>query len=327
MLLRRSSCHFVWFRGSFLERSKTWIHESTQRVTKPDAVDWSATVLGCRMWQARTLALQSFCRELASSNIIVPRSKRGRRGPRCKPKRALMNLSRLTLATFVAALLFVVVVAQTPRRPASSRPAPNPAATPAPAVVTPSPVANSDPASAPLATVNDTTITAADIESDVRGVIMQDPDPYLHDFYTDPAKATKEARERAVDARVSSMLIAAEAKKRGKATNDFIESEINAKIPAPTDQEIRAAYDAHRDQIGSADLESVRTELVNFIRNQRRTELYGTLVNRLKMTNVVSKNADVNAPNLAAGAVLVSVNGDPLRIDAINERMKAYVYK
>ena len=156
---------------------------------------------------------------------------------------------------------------------------------------------------------------------------MQDPDPYLHDFYTDPAKATKEARERAVDARVSSMLIAAEAKKRGKATNDFIESEINAKIPAPTDQEIRAAYDAHRDQIGSADLESVRTELVNFIRNQRRTELYGTLVNRLKMTNVVSKNADVNAPNLAAGAVLVSVNGDPLRIDAINERMKAYVYK
>ncbi len=156
---------------------------------------------------------------------------------------------------------------------------------------------------------------------------MRDPDPYLHDFYTDSVKATKEARQRAVDARVSSMLIAAEAKKRGKSPNDLIESEINAKIPAPTDQEIRAAYDANRDQIGAADLESVRNDLANFIRNQRRTELYGALVNRLKMTNVVSKSADVNAPNLASGAVLASVDGEPLRVEAINERMKAYVYK
>jgi protein-disulfide isomerase len=156
---------------------------------------------------------------------------------------------------------------------------------------------------------------------------MQDPDPYLHDFYKDPVKATKEARERAVDARVSSMLIAAEAKKRGKSANDLIESEINAKIPVPTDQEIRAAYDANRDQIGSADLESVRADLVNFLRNQRRTELYSALVNRLKMTNVVSRSADVNAINLASGAVLVSVDGEPLRVDAINERMKAYLYK
>src|SRR5205814_9336871 len=42
---------------------------------------------------------------------------------------------------------------------------------------------------------------------------------------------------------------------------------------------------------------------------------------------VVSKTADVNAPNLAPGTVLVSINGDPLRVDAINTRMKAYIFK
>ena len=47
----------------------------------------------------------------------------------------------------------------------------------------------------------------------------------------------------------------------------------------------------------------------------------------MKMTNVISKNGDVNAANLAPGTVLVSVNGDPLRVDSINERMKSYVYK
>jgi len=158
-------------------------------------------------------------------------------------------------------------------------------------------------------------------------VVMRDSDPYLRDYHTDPAKAIREARQRAVDARVASLLVAAEAKKRGKDSNELIQAEIDARIPAPTEEEIKAAYDANRDQIGSADLESVRTELINFLREQKRQDLYAAMVTRLKMTNVVSKGADVNAPNLAAGTVLASINGEPLRVDVINERMKAYVYK
>ncbi len=158
-------------------------------------------------------------------------------------------------------------------------------------------------------------------------LVTRDPDPYLRDYDADPGKAIREARQRAVDARVGSLLVAAEAKKRGKDSADVIATEIDSRIPAPTEEEIKAAYDANRDQIGSADLDSVRAELINFIRNQRRQELYGALVTRLKMTNVVSKSADVNAPNLAAGTVVASINGEPLRVDVINERMKAYVYK
>lgn len=238
-----------------------------------------------------------------------------------------MNLRRIILAASAAVFLFMVVAAQTPRRPATNRPGPKPSptATPAAAAASPTPVAA--PASPVLATIGDITISTADIEADVSAAIMRDPDPYLHDFYSDPAKATREARERAVDARVASMLIAAEAKKRGKSPNDIIETEINAKVSAPSEQEIRAAYDANRSQIGTADLESVRTELVNFLRNQQKQTLYSGLVTRLKMTNVVSRNADVNVASPAPGTVLVSVNGDPLRVDSINERMKSYVYK
>jgi hypothetical protein len=118
-----------------------------------------------------------------------------------------------------------------------------------------------------------------------------------------------------------------EAKKHGKLPNDIIAAEIDAKVGAPGEPEIRAAYNANKDQLGGADLETVRSDLVNYLRNQQKQTLYGGLVNRLKMTNVVSKSADVNAANLAPGAVLVSVNGDPLRVDAINERMKTYSYK
>src|SRR5205807_1685116 len=51
------------------------------------------------------------------------------------------------------------------------------------------------------------------------------------------------------------------------------------------------------------------------------------LVSRLKMTNTVMKHTDVNAPNLAPGTVLAAVNGQPIRVETINERMKSYAYK
>src|SRR5204863_8087945 len=132
----------------------------------------------------------------------------------------------------------------------------------------PSPATASDPASSPAAIVNDTTISFADIEDAVRALVMNDADPYLRDYYTDRDKAIREARQRAVDAKVASMLLAAEAKKRGKTTDELIQSEINEKIAPPTDPEIKAAYDANRSQLAGADLASVRSDLVNFIRNQ-----------------------------------------------------------
>jgi protein-disulfide isomerase len=231
--------------------------------------------------------------------------------------------------TFVAGIS--LSAAQSPRRRTTAKPStqkPPAVATSSPTnAATPTPAQGADSSSPAIATVNDATLSASDIEDDVNALVMRDVDPYLRDYYVDPAKAIREARQRAVDARLGSLLIAAEAKKRGKGSDEIIAAEIDSRIPPPTEEEIKAAYDANRDQIGSADLDSVRADLINFIRNQRRQDLYGTLINRLKMTNVVSKSADVNAPNLAPGTVLAAINGEPLRVDVINERMKAYVYK
>jgi predicted Zn-dependent protease len=174
--------------------------------------------------------------------------------------------------------------------------------------------------------VNDATISSADIEDQVNSIITRDPDPYLRAYYLDPATATKEARQRALDARISSLLIAAEAKKRGKSSDELIEMEINSRIRPPTESEIKATYDANRDQIGTADLESVRPELINFIRNQRSQELYAALITRLKMTNAVSRHADVNAANLAPGTVrsaIFGLEGSPLDPDPITNAVSS----
>jgi protein-disulfide isomerase len=242
-------------------------------------------------------------------------------------KDALMILSRIVFVALIAVLPAGFTAAQT-RRPGARPATAKPAATPTPlATPQPTPAPSTAPASAPIAIVNGVTISAGEIEDNVSTAMTQEQDQYFRDYYNDRAKAIREARQRALDARLNSMLIEAEAKKRGKTSSELIESEINAKIGPPSDEELKSAYDANREQIGGASLESVRAELVNFIRNQKSQQLYTAWLTRLKMTNVVSKNGDVNAPNLAPGTVVGAVNGAPLRIETINERMKAYVYK
>jgi protein-disulfide isomerase len=194
------------------------------------------------------------------------------------------------------------------------------------ATATPPPASPATSGSPAVAIVDDTTFTVSDIEPTVSQMILSDADLYLRDFYQDRAKAIREARQRAVDARISSMLIASEASKRKMTTDAFLDAEINSKIPNPTDAEVRAVFDANRGQIGN-DFDGARPQIIAYLREQRAESQRAELVNRLKMTNTLQKGADVNAPNLAPGTVLASVNGQPLRIETINERMKAYVYK
>ena len=162
-----------------------------------------------------------------------------------------MNRTRLLIISITLIACGAIAVAQTPRRRTGAA-APKPTPTPVP--VSSQPQQPADPPPATLAIVNDTSITLADVGDQINATILNDPDLYLRAFYLDPEKEIKEARQRALDARINSLLIAAEAKKRGKSPDEIVEKEINAKITPPTEQEIQAAYKANRAQLGSADL-------------------------------------------------------------------------
>ena len=236
-----------------------------------------------------------------------------------------MNRTRLLIISIILIACGAIGVAQTPRRrtgPAAPKPTPSP--TP---VSVSQPQQPTDPPPATLAIVNDNSITQSDVADQINATILNDPDLYLRAFYLDPEKEIKEARQRALEARINSLLIAAEAKKRSKSPDEIVEREIDAKTTPPTEQEIQAAYEANRAQLGATDLEKVRPDLINYLRSQRRQEVYEAYLNRLRMTNAVARRTDVNTPNLAPGTVLAAVNGDPIRVDMINERMKAYAYK
>ena len=217
----------------------------------------------------------------------------------------------------------LLVSAQSPRRRAPARPAPQqPAVTVAPAE-TPAPT----PPSEVLAIVNGESITKADIEPDVRAAINADQDPYLQAFYDDPLKETADARRRALEARINSLLFAAEAKRNRQTIEEFRAVEIESHISPPTDQEISAVFEANRAAFSTPDAAIVRPQIIAYLRNRQAEEIYANLANRLRMTNSITKGADVNAPNLAPGTILASVGGTPITAGALDERLKAYLYK
>src|SRR3989442_11281989 len=175
-----------------------------------------------------------------------------------------MSRPRIILTARAIIVAISAVVGRSHRTRTSSRPATQ-KPTPALVAAQPTPTQPTESVSPTLAVVNDLTISAADIEPQVRTAIENDTDPFLRAFYEDRDKAIKEARERALTARINSMLLAAEAKKRGLTTEDFIEREVNSRIATPSEAEIRAVYDANRGQLGNTDLESVRPQMVNYL--------------------------------------------------------------
>ncbi len=235
-------------------------------------------------------------------------------------------MKRLSVAAAVFACIIafaLLVSAQSPRRRPRARPvATKPAVTVAPAEI-PAPT----PPSEVLAIVNGESMTKADIEPDVRAAINADPDPYLQAFYDDPVKATAESRRRALDARINSLLFAAEAKRNRQTVEEFRAVEIESHISPPTDQEISAFFEANRAAFPTPDAATVRPQIITYLRNRQAEVIYGNLTNRLRMTNSITKGADVNAPDLAPGAVLATVAGTPITAGALNERLKVYIYK
>lgn len=206
--------------------------------------------------------------------------------------------------------------AQTPRSRTGQKTAPRntpparPSASPAPkATATP-------PPSGTLALVNGQAITLADLDPKVREV--------AEGF----DKNMPNLRRDALDARVNTMLLESEAQKRKVTGEQLMDAEVNNLIKDPTEAEIKAVYDANRQQIGDADINAVRSQIAAYLRSQTAQKLAKEFVTRLRSSHSVAPGTtDVNAPNLPPTAVLATVDGRAITASEFEERLKPFIYK
>ena len=80
-----------------------------------------------------------------------------------------------------------------------------------------------------------------------------------------------EILNRALDDLINERLLEAEAKKRGLPAEDLLKTEVDAKVPLPTDPEVAAFYESRRAQIGRA-FEAIKEPLRRAMHQAQREE-------------------------------------------------------
>ncbi len=110
---------------------------------------------------------------------------------------------------------------------------------------------------------------------------------------------------------ISEKVLDLEAKERGVTSGKIIATE-KAKIPAPTEAEIKALYNSKRDMLGTRTLEEVRKPIIDYLRSQADQKMLSTLLPNLKTKFKVTAGKDVNSIGLGPTEVVATINGQPV---------------
>jgi protein-disulfide isomerase len=157
--------------------------------------------------------------------------------------------------------------------------------------------ASAAPIAAAVATVDGQTLTEDDLAPVVAGQLRP-----LHD-------QEYQIKKKALDTLIGQKLLDIEAKKKGLASSDkLLEQEVDAKIPDPTDVELRALYAVQREQLGRT-FEEARVQLQSTLRNakirQARQEYTAHLRDQAKVAILL------NQPRVQVAVDPARVRGNP----------------
>ena len=168
-----------------------------------------------------------------------------------------------------------------------------------------------------LATAGGVKITKQDISADTLRRVEE-----LRRQVTD-------ARRRELDLQINSLLLEAEAKKRGVTTAALLQAEVFAKTQEPSDADARAFYDANRERLAGGSFEDVKGNVVEYLRSQRQSERAQKFADAMRAAAQVKKNvAEATPPATAAdrARVFATVNGRDITSADIEDNLRPLVY-
>ena len=228
------------------------------------------------------------------------------------------------LITPLAICLFVsaTFAQRTQQRPPVKRPAatqsPNTPATPTagvPASTTTS--AQSLPPLTPVSivVVNGRTITSAEFE------------PAAREAVESVDREIAETKQELLDLQVNTLLLQAEARKRGITTERLYSLEVTSKLAQPTPAEVKKFIEEHPQEFSGLDTAVVSSQVATYLLNEREEKVSLQFIERLKKIYAIVPGVDINTPGLKDDAVVTTVAGQPVKAGAINERLKPIAYR
>ncbi|MDQ3372816.1 MAG: hypothetical protein M3521_02880, partial [Acidobacteriota bacterium] len=107
-----------------------------------------------------------------------------------------------------------------------------------------------------LATANSQNFTTKDLA------------PELREAFVNLPKTMAEMRKALLEQQIADVLVEAESVARKIPKQKLFAAEIMAKIPAPTEAQIKAVYEANRESIGGKTLAEVRPQIIAFLKRE-----------------------------------------------------------
>jgi protein-disulfide isomerase len=258
-------------------------------------------------------------------------------------------MSKFFYALFLTATLSLAVAAQTRRgaqtpaspkpstgaaaKPAAQTPARRPTPTPTPAASRPqvdnppTPAKLEDcgceagPLPEVLATVNGIKITPADL----RPAVVQQIEALQQEVV--------EARKQILDVKVNSILLDAEAKKRGVTNAKLFEDEVVKKTVQPTAADAQTYFTQNRQQIEQqagqpVDFAEIRDQIIAYLLRQRQDERSNQFAGGLRVAagfKPAATNVKPPASDAERTRVLATVSGQSITVGEIEEDLRPLV--
>ena len=159
-------------------------------------------------------------------------------------------------------------------------------------------------------------------------ITKQDLSPETQARVNELQQQVVDARARELDLQIDSILLEAEAKKRGVSPSQIIKDEVIAKVQQPTDAEAQTFYDKNKAQI-KGEFNAEKTNIVEYLRYQRQQELARKLAERLRaaaQVKVIAKPAAPSAGNADRAKVLATVNEKKITTGDIEDSLRPLIY-
>jgi protein-disulfide isomerase len=153
-----------------------------------------------------------------------------------------------------------------------------------------------------LATVAGQTIKASAINDDAR----------IKRYIYELRMQTYEAERQVVNAKINSILLEAEAKRRNTTPDALMKTEVVDKIHHPTDADVAKFYEENKSRMNGAELQAVRADIIAYLEQPEREKLEQALVDRLRTGAQIRLMITEPQPLVEK----VSTDDDPSRGDA-----------
>jgi protein-disulfide isomerase len=157
-------------------------------------------------------------------------------------------------------------------------------------------------------------------------ISISELDPRLGDAVKNLDTSERQERNRALEEAVSIELFALEGRARGISGTEVAAQEIQLRTKEPTPIQVRQVYTDHLAEFGGAPFDSVKAQIVGYLKEQQTDAILSALAQRLRTKFPVTLGSDINSPTLSANSVIATIAGKPVLAGPLLEQLKPAIY-